>query len=74
MIALAAAAVIGAYWIINWSWLGVIMLSALDPIVGADATLPFWSVVGLATLVAVPLFVGDQLAGWAQRRRQRRRE
>lgn len=74
ILALLALAVIVAYWIINWSWLGVVALGALDPLLGEGATLPFWSVVGLATLFALPFFVADQLAGWAQRRKDRRRD
>lgn len=68
LLALAAAVVIFSYSWVNWSWIGLILIDALG-IVGADSGLDaIWVVIGLTTLVALPVFILDQAAGWWSRK------
>lgn len=72
LFALAAALVVFSYWWVNWAWIGIIALDAFD-MVGVGGPVEVWMVIGLVTIVALPVFGLDLAAGWWSRKDRRER-
>lgn len=70
LVAIVAALVLFSYFWIGTGWISILFLDAIsmvDP--SAEPALqPLWVILGLTTLVALPVFAADRIAAWWARR------
>lgn len=73
LVAVLAVLVVASYAWVNSAWLGIIFLDAISMIDPAAerALTPFWGIIGLATIIFLPVFVADRIGAWMENRRRR---